>query len=421
MKILWVTNTIFPDLALDLGIGQPSFGGWMYGLLKDISAKGASLVVVTVSNQFGNHLYSNDGIEYRILNSKKPNTVYDISLEKSWRDLMKEVNPDLVHIHGTEYAHGLALMKSCPNHNYLVSIQGLVGVIARYYTAGIPIADIIKNITIRDILRRDTILDAKRKFKKRGETIENEYIKRANHISGRTQWDYDHVKTINPTCIYHFCNRSMRDAFYGSQKWSINSKHEHTIFLSQAGYPIKGLHKVIEALNIIKNEFPNIRLRIGGEDITKSGESFKDKFRLGGYGKYIKRLITTFKLSKNIQFVGFLNAEEMVKEYLCCHLFICPSSIDNSPNSLGEAQLLGVPSIGSYVGGIPDMIVNGETGLLYRFEETEMLAQAIKKIFNSNTLAEYLSLNSIKMAAERNNRETIAERTLDIYSSILAK
>ena len=54
---------------------------------------------------------------------------------------------------------------------------------------------------------------------------------------------------------------------------------------------------------------------------------------------------------------------------------------------MGEAQLLGVPVIASYVGGVPDMVTHGETGLLYRFEEVEMLAEGIRNLFMNMALA----------------------------------
>ena len=142
---------------------------------------------------------------------------------------------------------------------------------------------------------------------------------------------------------------------------------------------------------------------------------------LGGYSKYLNHLIRKYKLENAIQFVGYLDEAEMIQEYLNCHVFICPSSIENSPNSLGEAQLLGTPSIASYVGGVPDMVSHGNTGLLYRFEEVEMLAQMIKSIFNSDELALHISINSIQVAQKRHNRETNVNRTLDIYNTISTK
>ena len=239
-----------------------------------------------------------------------------------------------------------------------------------------------------------------------------------NHIIGRTQWDYDHVNTINPKINYHFCNESLRDEFYSSNKWQINTKKKHTLFLSQASYPIKGLHQVLHAVNLLRDQMPNIQIRVAGDDITRT-DSITDKLRLNGYGKYIKRLIKKYNLYANIKFLGFLNEEAMAQEYLNCHVFVCPSSIENSPNSLGEAQILGVPSIASYVGGVPDMINHGENGLLYRFEEIEMLAQRIKELFKNDQLALKLSKGGVSSATKRHHRVSNLEQTLSIYKKII--
>ena len=146
-----------------------------------------------------------------------------------------------------------------------------------------------------------------------------------------------------------------------------------------------------------------------------------DKIKLSGYGSYIRNLIKKLNLIEHVDFIGTLTEEQMVEEYKNAHLFICPSSIENSPNSLGEAQLLGVPVIASYVGGIPDMVTHGETGLLYRFEEVEMLAEHIRSIFSNDNLAQKLSLNGFRVAEERHNRAINLSKTLKIYQEIIAK
>ena len=107
----------------------------------------------------------------------------------------------------------------------------------------------------------------------------------------------------------------------------------------------------------------------------------------------------------------------MVAELKRCNVFICPSSIENSPNSLGEAQLTGVPCIASYAGGIPDFAAGG-AALLYRFEETEMLAAHVCSVFRDPELAEKLSAAAAKAAAERHNRDTICEEMMRIYREI---
>jgi glycosyltransferase involved in cell wall biosynthesis len=79
------------------------------------------------------------------------------------------------------------------------------------------------------------------------------------------------------------------------------------------------------------------------------------------------------RVINNINFLGILSEEDIIREFQNCNIFICPSSIENSPNSLGEAQLIGIPTISAYVGGIPDMVIHNYSGLLYRYEEIEIL------------------------------------------------
>ena len=219
---------------------------------------------------------------------------------------------------------------------------------------------------------------------------------------------------------YHFCNETLRDGFYTSPKWDIANKVDYTIFLSQASYPIKGLHQVLKAIALLKKDFPEIKIRVAGQNITQTN-SLRNKIKLNGYGAYIKKLINQLKLHDQVKFTGSLTEEQMIAEYLNAHFFICPSSIENSPNSLGEAQLLGVPVIASYVGGIPDMVTLGETGLLYRFEEVEMLVEQIRHIFSDAILANYLSENGIKEATLRHDKIINTNKTIALYSKIYQK
>ena len=158
-------------------------------------------------------------------------------------------------------------------------------------------------------------------------------------------------------------------------------------------------------------------MRVAGHSII-SNTTISEKLRLSGYGSYICSLIKKANLRDNIYSTGPLTAEQMIAEYKNSNVFICSSSIENSPNSLGEAQLLGVPVIASYVGGIPDMVEHGQTGLLYRFEEFEMLAGYIRRVFNDDSLAKNLSLNGIFAAHNRHDRKNNLDQVLEIYTQI---
>jgi glycosyltransferase involved in cell wall biosynthesis len=356
-----------------------------------------------------------EGVLYYLLPTKAF-IKYDAQLEFDWQSICEQFKPDIIHIHGTESPSGLACMRSCPDLNYIISIQGLIGVCSKYYFAGIKRKEILKHITFRDLMKANTLFQAKKQFQKRG-IFEKEYILRSYNVIGRTSWDYAHIKGINPNINYHFCNEILRESFYTASKWDINNKNECAIFLSQATEPLKGLHQVIKAIALLKTEFPEIKLRVAGRNIIKN-KSLLEKIRLGGYGAYIRSLVAKYNLKEQVFFTGPLFEDQMLYEYKNAHVFICPSSIENSPNSLGEAQLIGVPTISAYAGGIPDMVTHGESGLLYRFEEVEMLAESIRKVFINDELAKQLSKNGIKAAEKRHNRQINRDQTINIYNTI---
>ena len=104
----------------------------------------------------------------------------------------------------------------------------------------------------------------------------------------------------------------------------------------------------------------------------------------------------------------------MKKEYLQANVFICPSSVENSPNSLGEAQILGTPCISAYVGGTMDMMKGNEENL-YRFEEVVMLADKICNIFESRDS----QVDMKEIAMRRHNPDINSRRLYEIYLDII--
>lgn len=408
MRVLWITNILFPAASEALGLPDTVFGGWMtssLNALREISPE-SSFAVATVYKGRELRVIEKDSVVYFLLPSQRNNTKYDKSLEPIWQKVKKDFKPDLVHIHGTEYAHGLAYIRACGSDNVCLSIQGLVSVIARYYYAGMTIKDIIRNVTIRDILRWDTIFQQKWKFEKRGE-LEKEYIKTVQNIIGRTSWDRTHIWAINPDAKYHFCNEILRPSFY-NHKWEYDKCEKHTIFLSQASYPIKGLHKLLEAMPLILRHFPDARIKVAGESIVD-----KPFYRISGYGRYLRSLMKRLHLEDKVIFLGTLSEEQMCEQYLKANVFICPSSIENSPNSLGEAQILGVPHIAANVGGVMDMM-DGNEKFLYRFDEIEMAAYKICGVFTESDDAPQM----IRAVEERHEKIKNVHLMTEIYTKI---
>lgn len=414
MKVLWITNIVLPEaIQMLTGTGElKTSGGWLMGaagaLLQDdtmdLSVASVSSLVKSLT------ILKGQRITHYLIPIGKGNERVNPEYRKYWEQVETECCPDVVHIHGTEYSHGHAYMKTFGSDNVLISIQGLTSAAAYYYYYGMSKRDIFCNLTFRDFVK-GTILHGQKDFKRRSK-YEIEMIKMAKHVSGRTSWDRSHIWAINPKAEYHFCNETLRADFYKGDCWNYEKCKKHSIFLSQAGYPIKGLHQMLKAMPFILRHFPDATIRVAGSDITKCS-NLHELLRYGGYGRYIKRLIRELNIQGKVFFTGNLNGEEMKHEYLNANVFVCPSSIENSPNSLGEAQILGTPCVASYTGGIMDMMKGNEENL-YRFEEIAMLAEKVCRIFRD----ESRQVDMRAIAVARHNPEANAEMLFKIYKQV---
>lgn len=356
-------------------------------------------------------LICGEKISYYVFPLGRGNTHINKEYEQYWNAIVSTFHPDVVHIHGTEFSHGLAYVNACGAKNVVVSIQGLTSAFEFYYY-GLSISEIRKNVTPRDIIKGNT-LRAYRRFKARS-IYEKQLLTRVQHVIGRTSWDRARVWAVNPSIDYHFCNETLREEFYTGQ-WDYEKCQKHSIFFSQANYPLKGLHMLLRALPLVIRHFPDLTVRIAGSDITRSSSLF-ERLKITDYGRIIRRLIRNNNLQERVVFTGPLDAEQMKREYLNANVFICSSSIENSPNSLCEAQLLGVPVIASYVGGVPDLM-KGDEIHLYRFEEIEMLAWRICDLFENSNNINYSNLRQI--ALERHDSRINLTTLVDIYNTII--
>lgn len=408
MKVLWITNIKLPPLSEHLGLKPTPFGGWMISALNQLkSQEGIEIAVATFDNCV--ELYDEviEGVRYFLvpINGKNP-LRYNLHLEKEWKEVNNRFEPDVVHIHGTEAPHGLAWVRANGAGNVCNSMQGLISVISRYYKTD-SLLDYLP-LTFRDFVKLDWISRQRRNLRKRGE-IEKELLHSVKHIIGRTEWDKSHVLAINPLATYHYGGETLRDEFY-KHKWEFEKCIPHSIFISQGNNPIKGLHILLQALPLVLREFPDTHLFVGGVNIIKI-----PWYRKTSYAVILNRIIRKNNLQGKITFLGVLDEKRMCEWYLKCNLFVLPSAIENSPNSLGEAQLLGMPFLASYVGGVPE-IVNNNLAALYRYEEVEMLANKIIKIFQQGT-----RIKSCKSDLTRYSSKINTELLIQTYNEILNK
>ena len=373
------------------------------------------LAVVSFYQGDSLQVFCGSRIRYYLVPEKPTNSLlYDPGVENYLKVVNRDFKPDIVHIHGSESGHSLAQLRACGSEKTVVSIQGLVHFYTDFYFGGLSEREVNKSRTIRDIIRCDSLVDQQQRMEKRA-LLEIELLKEVKHVIGRTSWDRACVWALNPLASYHFCNETLRDRFY-EDKWSYDKCRKHTVFLSQGHNPLKGMHQVIKALPLILREYPDTKVYVAGSNFF-SGVPF---WRKNGYAQYIGKLIEKHSVSGKVHFLGELSELQMVEQYQQAHVFVCPSAIENSPNSIGEAQLLGTPVVSSYVGGTMDMVKDNETGFLYRFEETSLLAQRVCELFANRDLCKRLSVQARIAAKQRHCKETNAAALLGIYDKIVS-
>lgn len=189
--------------------------------------------------------------------------------------------------------------------------------------------------------------------------------------------------------------------------------HEKTINILSVGRLSieKGFHVAVKAIAHLVEHYPNIKYRIIGG---------------GPEEQYLTELIHNLNLHESVKIYGSVSTDELLSHYSDAHIFILPS-IDFRDGShtetqgvvLQEAQSSGIPVIASRTGGIPEVIKDGVTGLLFDEENDVQLSQLLESLMNDNELYQSLSLQAKKDVEDNFSAEVICNRQLEVYKRLL--
>ena len=418
MKVLWYVNIVMPDAAKILNCKSENTGGWLSGAAQGLKGTAVELSVMTVTKAVDRMIVAqSDGITYIFLSPK--------TYLSEFSAVIRDQKPDLVHIFGTEYCYNTQLIHLCKEMQVksVVSIQGIMRECAAHYDDGLPekfrrVNPAIK--LMRKLYYADSIALEKKRFADQGR-LETAALKEADAVIGRTDWDRRTVMGINPKLQYYHVNENLRDTFYEGECWQFERCVPHTIFVSQSFYPIKGFHMLLEAMPELVKRYPDIQVIVGGQ------KPYTLNNRLLDYGvdyffeyqKYVKKLIKKYGLVSYIQYTGTLSAEQMREQFLRCNVFLSCSTIENSPNSVAEAMILGVPVVASRVGGTESLLTDQKDGLLFDFADKEALIGAVHEMFESPQKAKMFSVNAREHALRTHDRDQNTAALLKTYEDIL--
>lgn len=322
------------------------------------------------------------------------------------RAVVADWKPDLVHVHGTESAYGLLSARGLLDVPVVISIQGLLGPCAEWYhyfgKAGL--LDVIRmHRPLELVALRGQLVEYVRFQQKAAR--EREILAKNRYFVGRTEWDRAHVLAANPGATYFHGGELLRDAFW-HRRWRLQDARRHRLVFTNAGRPRKGTEIIFEALDLLRGRYPDVQVAIAGVISRRSG-----------YGRHIRRMLAA--AGPAAVELGELNAVQMADELARSHVFVSPSYIDNSPNAVCEAQLMGMPVVSSYTGGVPSLVEHGRTGLSFPTGDAPMLAAQVARLFDDDAWALALGDQARAVAAVRHEPQAVLHELLGVYEAVL--
>lgn len=415
MKVIWLCNMIPGAVAEHLG--RRGNGVWLDYVLEQLrEQKDISL-----------HLFCPGGNESGCLGQQVSFTLFSEGTPLQYRPALEEqfyqsllaIQPDVIHIWGTEYAHTLAMVNAAERASMgsrvVISIQGLCSMCARHYCEGLP-EWACRRYTLRDFVKRRNIHQQQERYRRRGR-LEIQALEKVEHVIGRTDWDRAITGQIRKERQYHFCNETLRPAFYQGS-WQYDACTRHRIFASSCAYPVKGFHYLLEAMPLILERYPDATISVTGSSFFCDG--LAGKLRQEYYQRYLKNLAEKHGLHNKIHFLGSLDAVQMKQAYLDANVFALPSTTENSPNSLGEAMLLGVPCVAADVGGVRNLMHPGE-GYVYQSTAPYMLADAIVRVFDLQGKAAEMGQCARERALQTHDPDKNLQDLLAAYQAVAGK
>lgn len=318
--------------------------------------------------------------------------------------VVQDFNPDIVHFFGIETLFPLLIPKLDMPH--IIWFQGNLTVYQKKWHAGISAWQSFLSEKISDILLARTDLHfyfLYSKFVKREKRI----FSIAENFIGRTAWDQRLVSTMAPNANYFHCDELMRPVFY-QYTWKPNRSQDTYVIVSTFRDNLyKGLETAMQAYKILVNLVDRpIEWRIIGVPENSQYEK-------------VCRKISGLNSSTDFKIMGLKSAAEIINIFEDADLFVHPSHIDNSPNSICEAMLYGIPIVATNVGGIPSILEDNREGLLVQNGDEYALAGAILQILENPKMAMEMAVQARKRAMVRNGTEKIIGDLKMIYQQLL--
>jgi glycosyltransferase involved in cell wall biosynthesis len=402
MRILWISHTLFSqEKELSSGVWQKSLASEMLNIPN-----------VLLGNIAPNR--RTNKIEYSMFHSIDQwaiPTSEKANYAKHFLDILEKFKPDVIHVWGTENFMKLTPFKCQNKVPTILFMQGVLGSIAPLLLKSLSFKEAFQTIGIRELITRNNVFKLQKSFEEEG-IVETKMISSTKYIAVQSTWTKSQITHINPNAHYFKVNRALREEFVSSKKWSEFQHEQPIIYTASIGFPLKGTDILLKALAIVKQKFPKVQLRIAGAVGRKD-------FLAEGYIRHLMKLIKKHDLSSNIQWLGAIDANEIIKNLQESSVFVNPSIIESYSLVLAEAMAVGTPAVVSYAGAMPELAEPNKEALFFTPMDYKNCAYQILVLLNNSTLAFELSNNAIEKTKKRNQGLSLRDSHMKIYEEVL--
>jgi glycosyltransferase involved in cell wall biosynthesis len=225
---------------------------------------------------------------------------------------------------------------------------------------------------------------------------------------GRTHWDEMMSRLYNPDVTYFHVDEVLRSQFYASEPVPIVEKRVLNVVSTLSSTVYKGIDVLLKTAKQVQ-QLTSVEIKWMVAGIDSSDKLLHHFERKEGINHR----------SVGIECIGRKTPEELRKLLSDSDVFVHPSYIDNSPNSVCEAQMIGLPVVACDVGGLSTLIKHEETGLLTPSNGVFELVHYLRRLFNEKELRSRLGASAREAAMQRHDKDTIADSLVGAYRDIL--
>jgi len=170
--------------------------------------------------------------------------------------------------------------------------------------------------------------------------------------------------------------------------------------------PAKGLPDLLRGFCLLQAQRAEARLVIGGSGPELDG---------------LHALVDELGLSGAVSFPGWLDAGQKAELLARCRMLVLPSHLEAQPMVLLEAMAAGAALVSTDVGGVPDLVTDGEHGLLVRPGQPAQIAQAMLRLWDDEALRSELAMRARAKVQSVHSADKVCAELLAIYAGLAAK